>query len=672
MPLPDLTRRFGPPDATGDAELLRRFADHRDEAAFELIVWRHGGMVLAACRRVLGRSADADDAFQVTFLALARRAAAIRDGAALPGWLHRVARRAAGRVKAAAARRAERTMAALPEPAVEPTAPDDFGPVLDEEIDRLPEKLRRAFVLCHLEGVTNEAAAERLGCPKGTVLSRLSRARERLRDRLTRRGVVAPAAVTLPAAAPPSAAVAAATARAAAAFVVGPPPAEVPTHVVTITQGVLRTMRLTQLRPIGLVVALVLVAGVGLAASAGRPAPPADPPLVPVAVPVATAQPGPARPAAPRVLDLKSQDWPQVGPVVFSPDGSLLAVPGHRTEGMTTQEVLSVWEVATGKLRYAVRGEEAGGAGLTFSPDGKSIALPCTELGEVVVRGVGAVTGREVLRVKHRLVSGAAYSPDGKHLVTISTAFAGRETISELRVWDAATGRERFAVPTEKGEVLHGPVFGPDGRMVVGTSLKTVRVFDPATGKERPPLRLPGDWSPYVALTPDGSKLFLVVDGRPKLLDAATGREVRAFGGAGPACGYGALSPDGTRVLGVTTENRVVVWDAATGAEKSTMGRAEERVSDGTAYFTPDGLYVVATWSQQTADGTDQVPWLAVYAADGRPVRRERGVKGVDFDPATRSVAVVTGHIIRADGTPPDTVTIHDAASWLAGGAKKE
>jgi RNA polymerase sigma factor (sigma-70 family) len=222
-PLTDLARHLCPPDepGVGDAELLRRFADHRDESAFELLVWRHGRMVLAACRRILGRSADADDAFQVTFLALARRAGSIRTGAALPGWLHRVARRAVVRVKASAARRPDRAMADPPEPAVDPVLPDALGPVLDEEIDRLPEKLRRAFVLCHLEGVTNEAAAVRLGCPKGTVLSRLSRAREQLRDRLTRRGVVVPAVLAIPVTDPPPAVVAAATARAAVHLVTG-------------------------------------------------------------------------------------------------------------------------------------------------------------------------------------------------------------------------------------------------------------------------------------------------------------------------------------------------------------------------------------------------------------------------------------------------------------------
>lgn len=273
-PISEFVRRLRPTETSGvsDADLLLRFAERRDEAAFELLVWRHGGMVHGTCRRILGRSADVDDAFQITFLTLARRAGTIRGGAALPGWLHRVARRAAGRVKSTA-RRTERTGGAVPEPAVEPTFPDDLRPVLDEEIDRLPEKLRSAFVLCHLEGVTNESAAERLGCPHGTVLSRLARARERLRDRLTRRGVALSALPVMAVATPPSAA--AAVARAAVAFVNGSGQLVIPARVISITHGLARAMWLTQLRPVAL--ALLAVVGVGLATavslSGDRPTP---------------------------------------------------------------------------------------------------------------------------------------------------------------------------------------------------------------------------------------------------------------------------------------------------------------------------------------------------------------------------------------------------------------
>jgi RNA polymerase sigma factor (sigma-70 family) len=183
--------------ALTDGELLRRWACHGDEAALEVLLWRHGPMVLGVCRRVLRHEQDAEDAFQATFLTLVRRASAIRDGQALAAWLHCVAVRAA-----LAARTSERqcpiTVAQLPDiPAAtsDALATHDIGPVLDEEIARLPEKYRRPFVLCYLEGRTNDEAARELNCPRGTVCTRLAWARERLRDRLARRGVTLSVAV---------------------------------------------------------------------------------------------------------------------------------------------------------------------------------------------------------------------------------------------------------------------------------------------------------------------------------------------------------------------------------------------------------------------------------------------------------------------------------------------
>jgi RNA polymerase sigma factor (sigma-70 family) len=183
--------------AVSDAELLERFRTTRDEAAFELLVRRHAPLVYGVCRRTLRHAQDAEDAFQATFLALVRRAGTIESGASLASWLYKVALRSALRVRDRSARRAgvERPLADLevagdgPDPVAE-SAWRELRPVLDAEVQRLPEKYRAAFVLCCLQGKTNEEAAAELGCPKGTVLSRLSRARERLRDRLACRGLL--------------------------------------------------------------------------------------------------------------------------------------------------------------------------------------------------------------------------------------------------------------------------------------------------------------------------------------------------------------------------------------------------------------------------------------------------------------------------------------------------
>jgi RNA polymerase sigma factor (sigma-70 family) len=177
---------------TADAVLLQQFVRRRDETAFAQIVERHGPLVLSACMRILNHRQDAEDAFQTTFLVLARKAGSITRRQSLSSWIYRVAFRVA--LKA----RSVRTRQAMSEINVdEVPAPDDapawvwrdMRPVLDEEVNRLPMKYRLPFILCYLEGKTNAQAAATLKCPPGTVMSRLAWARERLRNRLALRGV---------------------------------------------------------------------------------------------------------------------------------------------------------------------------------------------------------------------------------------------------------------------------------------------------------------------------------------------------------------------------------------------------------------------------------------------------------------------------------------------------
>src|SRR4051794_25877581 len=172
-----------------DGQLLERFISGHDgcaEATFTALVERHGPMVLRVCQQVLSDSHDAQDAFQATFLVLVRRAGSVRKRDSVASWLYGVAHRVARRARADAARRRahERRGAALAAESVGDGDRPEPWPELHEEIARLPEKYRAAVVLCYLEGLTTEAAARTLGCPQGTVLSRLSRAREQLRGRL--------------------------------------------------------------------------------------------------------------------------------------------------------------------------------------------------------------------------------------------------------------------------------------------------------------------------------------------------------------------------------------------------------------------------------------------------------------------------------------------------------
>src|SRR5262245_39025843 len=193
-----LHRGLVPAPAAGqsDREALRAFTARRDESAFAVLVQRHGPMVLRVCQRVLHHAQDAEDAFQATFLVLARKAGSIGKSESLGSWLHGVAFRVSLRAKRDAGRRRanERRVPVPvgPDPA-EALAWRDVQVLLEAEIRRLPERYRAAFVSCYLEGRSRAEAAAELGIEENTLSSRLARARERLRRRLARRGVNLPA-----------------------------------------------------------------------------------------------------------------------------------------------------------------------------------------------------------------------------------------------------------------------------------------------------------------------------------------------------------------------------------------------------------------------------------------------------------------------------------------------
>jgi RNA polymerase sigma factor (sigma-70 family) len=180
-----------------DAALLSRFALRLGDSAkeaFRVLVERHGPMVLRVCRQVLGDRHDAEDAAQAVFLVLARKAPALRIDGSLAPWLHGVARRVAAKARSrTTARRQAEIRTAIVSASVRANEGDwkpsnDDWEAVHEEVERLPEKYRAPVVLCYLDGQTYEETARRIGCPVGTVRVRLSRARDRLRDRLARRG----------------------------------------------------------------------------------------------------------------------------------------------------------------------------------------------------------------------------------------------------------------------------------------------------------------------------------------------------------------------------------------------------------------------------------------------------------------------------------------------------
>jgi RNA polymerase sigma factor (sigma-70 family) len=248
--------------ARPDADLLDRFIGAGDPAAFEALIRRHGPMVLGVCRRLLRNPADAEDAFQATFLVLVRKAASVAPRSLVGHWLYGVACKTAQKARAMREKRRQVEAKASRMDAPQPTRAG-AAEFLDEELAGLPEKYRVPVVLCELQGQTLRQVADLLGCPQGTVASRLARGRDLLARRLRQRGVLGAALTTLFAqtatAVPP--ALAASTARAAALFAAGNSAAG---RVALLVEGVLKMMLLNKLR--GAATLLVLAA---LACAAG-------------------------------------------------------------------------------------------------------------------------------------------------------------------------------------------------------------------------------------------------------------------------------------------------------------------------------------------------------------------------------------------------------------------
>lgn len=281
----DIQTLFDSGSAVGlsDRQLLDRFADRRDpaaEAAFEALVRRHGPMVLRVCRSVLPDTNDANDAFQATFLVLVRRSESLRRLDAIGGWLHGVASRLAARARVdAARRRTVEARAALR--VVEAIGPEDgenrereeSRRIVQEEVGHLPERYRAVVVLCHWEGLTHEEAAARLGCPLGTVRSRIARARDLLRRRLERRGL-GPAMIGLEAARGPSRldpALVHSTVKVAMGYLAGGGKTVlIPAAVASLVQRTLWRLTMIKIGGISAAVVLVGLAGYGFGVAPGR------------------------------------------------------------------------------------------------------------------------------------------------------------------------------------------------------------------------------------------------------------------------------------------------------------------------------------------------------------------------------------------------------------------
>jgi RNA polymerase sigma factor (sigma-70 family) len=248
-----------------DGELLESFINQKDEAAFAALVRRHGQMVLAACRRVVHNHHDAEDAFQATFLVLARKASSVRPSALVANWLHGVAYRTALKARTITAKRQlrEKQVTAMPEPKV--TRQDhwhDLEPLLDEELSGLPETYRLPILLCDLECKSIKEATRQLGWPQGTLAGRLARGRKMLAKRLARRGLALSggslaalvAQNVASGSVPPSLMISTVKLVAAGQAAVA---GLVPAKVAALMEGVLKAMLLTKLKTVAAVLSVL-------------------------------------------------------------------------------------------------------------------------------------------------------------------------------------------------------------------------------------------------------------------------------------------------------------------------------------------------------------------------------------------------------------------------------
>jgi RNA polymerase sigma factor (sigma-70 family) len=617
-----------------DGELLRRFVSLHEAAAFNELLGRHGPLVWGVCRRVLGREHEAEDAFQATFLVLARRARFIHKTASLSSFLYGVAYRVAVRLRRQAGRRrtCERRVDIMPPTdVVTQVTLHELQVLLDEELNRLPEKYRAPVVLCCLEGKGRAEAARELGWKEGTLSSRLAEARRRLLQRLSRRGVALGTVFcaidlgkTAPAAVP--AALMEATAKTALSAACGQV-APVSAAAAAAAQGVLRSLSLGPWKVVG---ALLLAAGVACAVvgAPGQPpdkkSPPPSQPARPALAPAARAagldrygDPLPEGAIA-RFGSLRLHHGFLVNAVAVSPDGKTLASGGGGRG-------LCLWDLATGKLLHEVVPTRHV-YGVAFSPDGKLLA---GSEGVRVLHLWDVASGKEVRRLDGNdggVTMTVAFSPDGKTL-----ASGGHDKL--VRLWDVATGAELRQLRGAEG-TIRSVAFSPDGRLVAaGGAGKEVRLWDAATGAARGTLAGHNGNAWWIAFSPDGRTLASGGDDKTLRLWDVAGRKERTVLG-GEATGEVeavAFSPDGKVVASGHSGGAVRLWDGASCGELRSI-QAHALRSNALA-FTPDGKTLVsgALWGStvrlwDVATGREHNPlggphgtvsWLQ-FAADGR------------------------------------------------------
>jgi RNA polymerase sigma factor (sigma-70 family) len=667
----------------GDGQLLRRFLSQRDEAAFTSLVQRHGPMVLGVCRRVLSNAADAEDAFQATFLVLARNAPSLARRGVLGDWLHGVARRTALSARRLAARRRTKERAMARAEADTEMARNDWLPLLDEELQRLPANYRLPIVLCELEGHTRREAAERLGWPEGTVAGRLARGRALLAERLVRRGAMLSPAAMGAALSPNSVAagLVVSTVKAATRGVISAP-------VAALTQDVVKTMFLGKLKSAGVALGVLTTVVLGCAALADsglRGA--SDLPQAPVAEPASKdeqqpgAQPHPVdqfgdplpREALARLGTIRLRHGNMVLGIVFAPDGKSLASAGedgavHCWQTATGRELLRIesdlglglgsvealayspdggtlagtrlnqapclWDVATGREFRQFGGPQRRARWLSFSPDGKLLAYG----GHSDQAGVWLAEVSSGKELRHFAALWLVFSPNGKAL-----AYGGANADPMVHVEDAATGKALHRLAGQPIRVA----FSPDGPTLATADDQTLRLVDLATGQTREIARPEGQAAggDTLMFSPDGTTLA-ALGGRGKLLRIVAvgpGKTIRAIELNGKRENIRSMlyTRDGKTVITGHEGGHVSYWIASTGAKASAF-RAHSFAAHRLA-LSPDGQTLATTaWYPHGGDYSVRLWETATGKPLALPLGPQMGVRMLAFSPDGRRAATAT------------------------------